>query len=234
MDKKILSKGCYTIVFVHILFMIIGVLPVASYIKKTILGGVILNWAYQILLIVLIMVYLKDFLVDSWKRFISVGTKKNIKSILLSFFAYIGIFIVFQILVFVGKVDVGISQNQSTIRTYISAYPILTGILSIVVATFTEECIYRGIIYQTIRKYSKIGAIIVPGLMFGFIHVISTIVNGNVGIVQILYMIINYSIGGIYLGVLQERYKNIWYSYFVHVLWNTMGTLPAVILTLMK
>jgi len=234
MDKKVLSKGCYTIVFVHILFMIIGVLPVTSYIKQTILGGVILNWVYQILLVVLIMVYLKDFIVDSWKRFISVGIKENIKSILLSFFAYIGIFIVFQIIVFVGKVDIGISQNQSTIKTYISTYPILTGILSIVVATFTEECIYRGIIWQTIRKYSKIAAIIVPGLMFGFIHVISTIVKGNVGIVQILYLILNYSIGGIYLGVVQERYKNIWYSYFVHVLWNTMGTLPTIVITLMK
>jgi len=88
--------------------------------------------------------------------------------------------LIFQILVFVGKVDTGESQNQSTIRNYISAYPILTGLLRIVVGIFTEEYNYRGI----------------------------------------------------YLGIVQERYKNIWYSYFVHVLWNTMGTLSAVILAL--
>ena len=70
--------------------------------------------------------------------------------------------------------------------------------------------------------------------MFGFVHVISTIVKGNVGIAQILYLIISYSIGGIFLAVVQERYKNIWNSYFVHVLWNTLGTLPAVIVALMK
>lgn len=234
MDKKTLLKGWCTIVFVHILFVITGILPFANYLKKTILYGFIINWTYQILLIVLIMVCLKDFLAHSWERFISVGIKKNIKAIFLSFLACVGINIVFQVLLFVGKVDTGISQNQSAIRMYISAYPILTGLLSIVVGAFTEECIYRGIIYYTIRRYSKIGAIVGPGLMFGFMHVISTIAKGNVGIAQILYLIINYSIGGICLGVVQERYKNIWNSYFVHVLWNTMGTLPAIILTLMK
>lgn len=150
------------------------------------------------------------------------------------FFACVGINILFQLVVFVGNVDAGVSQNQSAVRTYISAYPMLTALLSIVVAPFTEECIYRGIIFHTIRRYSKIGAIIGPGLMFGFVHVISTIVKGNVGIAQILYLIINYSIGGIFLAVVQERYKNIWNSYFVHVLWNTLGTLPTVIITLMK
>lgn len=160
--------------------------------------------------------------------------KENIKTIFLCFLACVGINIVFQFLSFMGNVDIGASQNQSAIRTYISAYPIVSALLSIVVAPFTEECIYRGIIYHTLRKYSKIGAIIGPGLMFGFVHVISTIVKGDVGIAQILYLIINYSIGGIFLGVVQERYKNIWNSYFVHVLWNTLGTLPTVIVTLMK
>lgn len=234
MDKRTLLKGWCSIVLVHILFVLSGILPVVNYIKKTALCGFLINWAYQILLIVFIIVCLKDFLVDSWKRFISVGVKKNLKSIFLSFLACVGINIVFQVLLLVVKVDAGISQNQSAIRTYISAYPVLTGLLSIVVAAFTEECIYRGIIYHTIRKYSKIGAIVCSGLIFGLVHVISTLAKGNIGIAQILYLIINYSIGGICLAVVQERYNNIWNNYLVHVLWNAMGTLPAVIITMMK
>ena len=234
MDKRTLQKGWYTIVLVHILFLLMGILPIVDSIKEKTVYGFMINWAYQILLIVLIMVYLKDFLVDSWKRFISVGIKKNVKSIFLSFLVYIGIYLVTQILLFVGSADIGISQNQSSVKTYISAYPILTALLSIVVAVFTEECIYRGIIFHTIRKYSKVGAILGSGLMFGLIHVLTTIAKGNVGIGQILYLILSYSIGGIYLGAVQERYKNIWYSFFVHALWNTLGTLPAVIVALMK
>lgn len=86
MDKRTLSKGWCTIVFVHILFVLIGILPVVNYLKETTLYGFIINWAYQILLIVFIIVCLKDFLVDSWKRFVSVGIKKNIKTIVLCFF----------------------------------------------------------------------------------------------------------------------------------------------------
>lgn len=234
MDKRTLLKGWRTIVPIHILFVLIGILPFVNELKETTLYGFIINWVYQILLIVFIIVYLKDFLIDAWKRFVSVGTKKNIKTIFLCFLACVGINIVFQFLSFMGNVDIGASQNQSAIKTYIGAYPIVTALLSIVVAPFTEECIYRGIIFHTIRRYSKIGAIIGPGLMFGFVHVISTIVKGNVGIAQILYLIVNYSIGGIFLAVVQERYKNIWNSYFVHVLWNMLGTFPTVIITLMK
>jgi len=234
MDKRTLLKGWCTIVLVHILFLLTGLLSIGKYIKDSILFGVVVNWGYQILLIVLIIMCLKVFLVDSWKRFVSVGIKKNIKAIFLSFLFCVGVYIVFGILVALLSLDVGTSQNQSNIRTYISEYPLSMGLLSIIVGAFTEECIYRGIIYHTIRKYSKIGAIVGTGLVFGFIHVISTITKGNVGVVQMLYLIINYSIGGICLATVQERYKNIWNNYFVHVLWNAMGTLPAIIITLVQ
>lgn len=141
MDKRTLLKGWRTVVPIHILFVLIGILPFVNELKETTLYGFIINWAYQILLIVFIVVCLKDFLVDSWKRFASIGIKRNIKTILLCFLACVGINIVFQFLSFMGNVDIGASQNQSAIRTYISAYPLLTALLSIVVAPFTEECI---------------------------------------------------------------------------------------------
>lgn len=86
MDKRALLKGWCTIVLVHVLFVLMGILPVANYLKGTTLCGFIINWAYQILLIVFIIVCLKDFLVDAWQRFIDVGIKKNIKSIFFKFF----------------------------------------------------------------------------------------------------------------------------------------------------
>ena len=78
MDKRTLLKGWCTIVLVHTLSLLTGLLPIGKYIKNSILFGVVVNWGYQILLIVLIIVCLKVFLVDSWKRFVSVGIKKNI------------------------------------------------------------------------------------------------------------------------------------------------------------
>lgn len=76
MTKRTLLKGWCTIVPIHFFFVLIGILPYVNELKETTIYGFIINWVYQILLIMFIIVCLKDFLVDSWKRFACVGIKK--------------------------------------------------------------------------------------------------------------------------------------------------------------
>lgn len=234
-SKKPVKESCIIIVFVHIAFMIMSNFPAVTDLKsKNLLSGLLLNWGYQLLLVALISFFMKDFLIESWRKFVSAGGKKNIKSILAGFFICFGLYFAFQIVIFAGAVNVGANQNQTMTREYLSAYPIAMAVLTVVVGTFTEECIYRGIIYQTLRKYNKVVANFGSSFLFGLMHVLSTIVKGNCEVGQVVILIMNYAIGGIGLALVQERYKNLGVNYFVHVLWNAIGTTPFVVLALVK
>ena len=234
-NNKSIEDSWKTIMPIHIAYMIMGILPVIQHLKVTnILYGLLINWCYQILMVVLICYFLKDFLTHSWRTFAGNKTKRNIKSILGGFGICFLLFLVARVIVLACSVDSGMTQNQSNVNTYINAFSLATTVLSVVVGPFTEECIYRGLIYHTLRKYSKVIAILVSALFFGLIHVFSTIATGNCGGAQIILLMIPYAIGGVGLGIVQEKYRNIWVNYLVHVLWNIMGTIPFLILALMK
>lgn len=206
-----------------------------KYLKNmNLLYGLIINWCYQIILVGLICYFLKDFLIKSWRNFVSNGIKRNIKLILSGFIICFALYFAFRAIVVVCSLNTVTNKNQLNASEYVKSFPLAFGLLSVVVGTFTEECIYRGFIYQTMRKYSKVIANLGSALLFGFMHVLSTIAEGKSGIGQVIILIINYAIGGVGLGIVQERYKNIWVNYFVHVLWNTIGTIPLIISALMK
>lgn len=234
-NKKSIKKGWIIIVPFHIAFMIMSIFPIIKCLKNmNLLYGLIINLCYQILLVGLICYFLKDFLVKSWRYFDGNGIKRNIKSVFGGFIICFALYFIFRIIVFACSLDTAASQNQSNASEYVKAFPLAFVLLSVVVGPFTEECIYRGFIYQTLRQYNRVIANLGSALLFGFMHVLSTIAEGKSGISQVIILIVNYAIGGVGLGIVQERYKNIWVNYFVHVLWNTIGTIPLVILSLMK
>lgn len=234
-NKKTIKEGWIIIVPFHVAFMIIGIFPVIKYLKNTnLLYGLIINWCYQILLVGLICYFLKDFLIKSWRYFVSNGIKRNIKWIFGGFIICFALYFTFRAMVVVCSLNTGTNQNQLNASEYVKIFPLAFVVLSVVVGSFTEECIYRVFIYQTLRKYSKVIANLGSALLFGFMHVLSTIAEGKSGIGQVIVLIINYAIGGIGLGIVQERYKNIWVNYFVHVLWNAIGIVPLMIHALMK
>lgn len=234
-NKKSNINAWKSIMPLHIAYVAMGVSPAFQNLKCTnILYGLMINWAYQILAIGLICYFLKNFLTQSWRSFVSNSAKWNIKSVLGGFAICFVLYFFARFIVIALSIKEGTNQNQLNVGEYMVAFPLASMVLSLLLGPFTEECIYRGIIYQTLRNYTRVIANLGSALLFSSVHVISTIVLGEPEISQIIMLMMPYMVAGIGLGIVQEKYSNIWVNYFVHVLWNTMGAIPTLIVALMK
>lgn len=88
------------------------------------------------------------------------------------------------------------------------------------IAALGEEFAFRGFVMNrvlSIFKYKKIGAlvaILVPSVLFGFIHTEQGIVG-----------VITTSIDAIFFSAIKYKYNNIWVSVFIHGFMNMIGFL---------
>lgn len=102
--------------------------------------------------------------------------------------------------------------------------PVMEGNLFIIILTvgiiapFTEEFIFRGVIYNTLRKNISIKwSIIIQGILFGVFHM---------NLIQGVYA----TFLGILFGYLTYKSKSIWPAVIMHITNNIIATLSGVIL----
>lgn len=96
----------------------------------------------------------------------------------------------------------------------IPLYALMTGVL----APFLEEVIFRGVLYQGIKHYSKMWiAVLVSSFAFGFIHVSSSIFTGNIS--DLIYLFLYGGIGLIFV-VAYEYNDSIWACILLHGAYN--------------
>lgn len=96
---------------------------------------------------------------------------------------------------------------------------ILISLLTVgIVAPFTEEFIFRGVIFKTLNKnISILGTIIIQALFFGIFH-------GN--LIQGIYA----TLLGVVLGYITYRTRSLWPSIIIHIINNTIATISPFIL----
>lgn len=86
-----------------------------------------------------------------------------------------------------------------------------------IAAGIVEEMIFRGMMMNSLNKrYNKKIAIIIPSLVFGFIHILGM----NFNIISSLLVILSGTMVGIMFSLIAEESKSIWNSAIVHSLWN--------------
>jgi membrane protease YdiL (CAAX protease family) len=103
---------------------------------------------------------------------------------------------------------------------------ILIASLSPLAAPFIEELVFRHLLMYKFRNHTRvvlIGAIIISSILFGVMHY----VNFNALLPTVPYMVIGAVFCGIYL-----FFKNIWFSTIIHLLFNAMNSIGAVLLLL--
>ena len=84
-------------------------------------------------------------------------------------------------------------------------------------AAFVEEMVFRGIIMNVIEKrFNKKIAIIIPSLLFGFVHILGM----NFEILSSILVIFAGTMVGIMFSLIASEEKSIWNSAFVHTIWN--------------
>ena len=216
------KKLIFGVVIIHICFLIIKNSGITDILKeKNIFYGVLINMIYQLTLIIMIGVAMKQYLITSFKKFKADRIFVNIKRVLA------GVGIAFLLSCIAGIIEmtvcsnISVPANQSNVNGYFVDYPILAIIMSVIMGPFTEELIYRGILFRFFSKYGELCAVLVTGFLFGTMHMLSSF--GNTNILLFLCQWLDYFLTGIFLGFIYKKYKNIWTNISIHGTWNLIG-----------
>jgi len=172
---------------------------------------------YQLTLIIMIGVTMKQYLITSFKKFKADRISVNIKRVLA------GVGIAFLLSCIAGIIERTVCSNISVPanQSNVSGYPVFAVIMSVIMGPFTEELIYRGILFRFFSKYGELCAVLVTGFLFGTMHMLSSV--GNANILLFLCQWLDYFLSGILLGFIYKKYKNIWINISIHGTWNLMG-----------
>ena len=177
---------------------------------------------YQLALIIMLGVAMKQYLITSFKKFKADRISVNIKRVL----AGVGIAFLLSYIVRIIEMtmcsNISVSANQSNVNGYFVDYPILAVIMSVIMGPFTEEIIYRGILFRFFSKYGELCAVLSTGFLFGTMHMLSSF--GNTNILLFLCQWLDYFLSGILLGFIYKKYKNIWINVSIHGTWNLIGS----------
>ena len=225
MNHKKLIVG---VVIIHVCFMLIGASGIISTLKeKNIFYGLLINMIYQLTLIIMIGVAMKQYLITSFKKFKADRISVNIKRVLAGVGIAFLLSCIARIIEMTVCSNISVSANQSNVSGYFVDYPIFAIIMSVIMGPFTEEIIYRGILFRFFSKYGELCAVLSTGFLFGTMHMLFSF--GNTNILLFLCQWLDYFLSGILLGFIYKKYKNIWINVSIHGTWNLI--VAVIILT---
>lgn len=156
----------------------------------------------------------KDMLIDKFKEYFS--KVSNFSDSLKYWGIGLSIMLVSNLIINILILKNTGSTNESIVRDSLKIYPLIGFICIAVVAPFIEEMIFRfGLRKVTGKKYFPL----ISGLVFGFIHTIAGLENGN--LVELIY-IIPYGGLGYTFALSYNKTDNIFSSIMCHVIHNTL------------
>lgn len=121
-----------------------------------------------------------------------------------------------------------ISDNQNTLNSMMTSVPLFTWLFAVVFAPIIEEMVFRGVIFQTFRRFGATFAVLGSAFLFAFIHVIGEI--GTVSPLMFLIHILPYLGMAIPLSWMCEKYKDITICMMVHMSSNLIAMLVQMLL----
>jgi len=158
----------------------------------------------------------------------------------------INIFLLFIINAIIGRLievlfSLSTSENQQAIYNMLSLsnygenvefiipyIPYIAFITLVILAPILEEVIFRGVVFRWMRQsYSFIISSLVSGMLFGFIHVMDSLLTGNY--LDLVYILL-YGIMGVVFSKMYEETGSIYGPIILHACYNAIPTL-ALILT---
>lgn len=112
----------------------------------------------------------------------------------------------------------GIAGNEEQVRSYIDSFPIFMIFNTVIYAPFTEELTFRKSIKDAINN--KWVYVLVSGLVFGMLHIVSYITNWT----DLIYLI-PYGSLGVMFALLYYKTDNIFSSITMHAIHNLLAVL---------
>lgn len=118
------------------------------------------------------------------------------------------------------------SMNQSMLEEEFGMHAVLTVFLTIIFAPLVEELFFRGVIYnQLANRFNGFAGIIVSSVLFGLVHVIVALMQGNFG--ELLYAI-PYAVMGGFIARSYYQSNSFAGALIFHCLQNTVATIFLV------
>ena len=115
----------------------------------------------------------------------------------------------------IGATDIALRLLVSSRRLYSGAFPWFELAIVFVPAVVHEELLFRGYIYQKLRRSHRAGAILFTSVVFALLHA------GNAGINAMA--MVNLFLGGVLLAFAYEWRTSLWTPIGLHFAWNLMS-----------
>lgn len=207
----------YSLIFLSYFFYNFFILLILNFFKINISNFSVLTkniylFVVDFIYIFILWLFIKKDLKIELNNFKKNGIKLIIKFFPIYLFGVILMGISNSILISITGLE--LSSNEENVRTMIKFYPFYMFFSSVIYAPFVEEVIFRKSIKKVINNETLF--ILLSGLIFGLIHVIS---GGNESINEIL-MGIPYIIMGIDFAYIFYKSENIFTTMALHSLHN--------------
>lgn len=122
-------------------------------------------------------------------------------------------------------------NNAGVVALYEKSFPI-TAVCICVFIPVLEECLFRGLIFGTIRKKSRFWAYLISALLFALIHTLPYLPASDsreaYQLGEFLLMSLPYLSAGLILGWAYEKSGTIWASILTHALINFIATFVTI------
>ena len=119
------------------------------------------------------------------------------------------------------------SANNETIRALIRSQPALMFLFSVVAVPITEECLFRGALFGTLRKKNRAAAYLVTMTAFALVHAAPGLVAGRW---EDAYTALLYFAPSAALCFVYEYVGTIWASVLLHMLINLVSFANALLM----
>ena len=224
--KEMTNKIAKTIIFILLLFLLLfwGALP---QILLSLMGReykdipeimrILMAFINDILLIIIFLSIYKKTIKKDFKNYFGKNIKNNIKESFSNWLLGFGIMITSN-LVIVIITNGQLAANEEAVRGLIDKYPLYMAFQLVLYAPITEEIVFRKSIKDIIKNKNLY--IIVSGLIFGGLHVLTSLSNP----LGFLYLIPYCTLGCIFAHLYQKT-DNIFSTITAHSFHNTIALL---------
>lgn len=210
-------------IFLFILFFTISAIPVLIFRidinKFNDLDKVIYSLSCSLFFLSIIMLCYRKTLVKDFKPYFK-NFGKNFENSFKYYLVGVGVMI-FSNLIITLLFQGDLSTNETMVRSYINASPLLMAIDISFYAPLAEELLFRKSIRDVVKN--KWLYIFISGFIFGGMHVI-----GTEGLIGLLYLIPYCSLGFTF-AYIYAKTDNIYSSIMLHFMHNTISLILLLV-----
>lgn len=217
MNRKETVLG-WLLVLLHLLVLPIGLVLLNHYLPRPLTVAQI-NLAVFVAVFGLALLIFRRYL---WRNILTAKNNlpKCLRSALIGFGIYwLGSFLVSLLVMHIDPEFANV--NDANINAMLDGSSPLLAVAIVLMVPVSEECMYRGLLFQGMRRLGRPLAYILSILCFALIHVIGYI--GTTDLVTLGLCLLQYLPAGFALAWAYEQSDSIWTSIFIHIAVNLTG-----------